>query len=396
MNTQADFQTLLSEAILNRDKFIRATFSGQQKGLPLRWQRVTLRPVLIKDKRHLQFSYYDATQHITHNYMDDAAAAELMQVLNLPFRNFHVVTQDEQLQVNISKKGKALIMRHKNDAAETPDLAHDRTKHHILPEGTPIPFLVAAGIMTDDGRIKANQRDKFRQINEFLRLLSETGVLTEFEPTPIHAVDFGCGSAALTFALYHYLNHSLQLPAHVTGVDIKQHLIERHQQTAQKLGWDNAYFEHTTIQEYQPDTPPNIVVALHACDTATDDAIAQGIRWNSKIIVCAPCCHHDLQAQLEAQTTPAPFTPVLRYGLFHERIGDVLTDSFRTLILRMRGYRVDVVQFVPAEHTPKNLMIRAVKVAEQGSEETQREYAELQQYWQVTPYLQRILELSAP
>jgi hypothetical protein len=394
VNTEIDFQTLLSEAILNPETFIRATFSGQQKGQSLRWERVTLRPVLIKNQRHLQFSYYDATQHITQNYLETAAAAELTQLLNLPFRNFAVVTQREQLQINISKKGKPIITRHKTDTAETLDLAHDRSKNRMLAEGTPLPFLVAAEIMTEDGRIKAGQRDKFRQINEFLRLLAETGVLNQFEKTPIQAVDFGCGSAALTFALYHYLNEELKLSAHITGVDIKQHLIERHQHTAQKLGWQHLTFEHTTIQDYQPQTPPDIVLALHACDTATDDAIAQGIRWHSKIIVCAPCCHHDLQAQLEAQPTPAPFMPVLRYGLFHERIGDVLTDSFRTLILRRMGYRVDVVQFVPAEHTPKNLMIRAVKVADRGSEDSDREYAELQQYWQVTPYLQRVLGFS--
>lgn len=391
MNTEPDFQQLLLEMILQPDSFIRAAFSGQQKGQALRWERVTLRPVLIKQRRHLQFSYYDATQHITHNYADAAATTELMELLRLPFRNFFVVTQTEQIQINISKKGKPLITRHKTAAAQAPDLAHDRPKKHVLSDNTPLPFLIAAGIMTEDGRIKAGQRAKFRQINEFLRLLSETGALNTSENAPLHAVDFGCGSAALTFALYHYLHEVLRLPAQVVGVDIKAHLIQRHRETARQLGWQALTFEHTTIQDYQPQTPPDLVVALHACDTATDDAIAQGIRWHSKIIICAPCCHHDLQAQLEAQPTPAPFMPVLRYGLFHERIGDVLTDSFRTLILRRSGYRVDVVQFVPAEHTPKNLMIRAVKTAEHGSAAAEREYAELQQYWQVTPYLQRIL-----
>ncbi len=394
MNTDSDFQQLLLENILNTDIFIRATFSGQQKGQSLRWERVTLRPVLIKQKRHLQFSYFDATQHITHNHADDAVVTELTQLLHLPFRNFSVVTKHEQVQINISKKGKPVITRHKIETAETPDLAHDRTKNHALAEGTPQPFLVEIGIMTDDGRIKAGQRDKFRQINEFLRLLAETGSLSQFEKQPLRAVDFGCGSAALTFALYHYLQQGRQRPAQVTGVDVKTHLIERHREIAQKLGWQSLTFEPTTIQEYQPETPPDIVIALHACDTATDDAIAQGIRWNSKIIICAPCCHHDLQAQLAAQPTPTPFMPVLRYGLFHERIGDVLTDSFRTLILRRMGYRVDVVQFVPAEHTPKNLMIRAVKVSEQSNSDAEREYAELQQYWQVTPYLQRLLNFS--
>jgi len=204
-------------------------------------------------------------------------------------------------------------------------------------------------------------------------------------------VDFGCGSAHLTFATYHYLHEILGKQVEITGVDLKEKLINRSNRIAYDLGWHTLRFEHGTIADYQADPPPDIVVALHACDTATDDALAQGARWRSPVILAAPCCHHDLQAQLDAQPTPEVFSPVLRYGLLHERMGDILTDSFRALILRMLGYSVDVMEFVAPDHTPKNLLIRAVRTGEVGSPTVIEEYQRLKDYWQVTPYLHNLL-----
>lgn len=390
--THTDYLSLIRETILNPETFVRATFSGRQKGQSLRWQRITIRPVLLKNKRHLQFSYYDEAQHIAQNHAGEQAAAELENTLKLPFRNFHIQTTQQYIQINLTKKGTPIISIQNVDEPQPIDLAHDREKQHILMEGQVIPYLLATGIITADGRVKAAMRNKFAQINQFLQRLQETGELKQLAAPPIEIVDFGCGSAVLTFATYHYITEILNIPVHVVGVDIKKHLIEKHRETAKALGWAGIEFHHSTIADYQAEKPVDIVIALHACDTATDDAIAQGIRWGSKLIVCAPCCHHDLQAQLSRQTIPAPFEPVLRYGLFHERIGDVLTDTFRTLILRMAGYKTDVVQFVAPEHTPKNIMIRAVKTADHGSSDTTREYESLCQYWQVTPYLQQILD----
>ncbi len=387
-----DYQKLISESILDNETFVSATFSGHQRGHIPRWKKVVIRPVLIKQARHLQFSYFDDQKDISKNYLGDDRDHHLDELLAEPFRNFTILTSHERIQINLTKKGKPIVSRTANDVSVETALTHNRQKKKILIEGKAIPYLQVVGIMTEDGRVKAHMQHKFKQINEFLRLLAETEKLDTFDHLPIQVVDFGCGNAYLTCATYHYLTELLGLQTQMIGVDTKADLLEKHAQNVQELGWTGLTFEESLIRDYQPATPPDIVIALHACDTATDDAIAHGIRANSKIIVCAPCCQHDLQVQLEKTTTPAPFAPIMSCGLFHERIGDVLTDSFRTLILKIMGYHVDIIQFVPAEHTPKNLMIRAVKVAKIGSSKHIREYLEVKNYWKVHPYLHRILE----
>lgn len=393
--TDTDFRAVVAEAILDADAFVRAAFSGRQRGAVLEWERVTVRPVLIRGRQHLQFSYYDATRHIMRNYTGADAAAQVQAALALPFRNFHILTAEQEIQVNLSKKGRPVISV-RPVAAPAADLAHDRAKQRVLTEGVPVPYLQALGVMTADGRVKAAMRPKFAQINEFLRLLAETGVLARVERRPVEMVDFGCGSAALTFALYHYMNEVLAVPARMTGVDLKGDLIARHQQTAAALGWPDLHFVEMAIADYAPPVAPDVVIALHACDTATDDAIAQGIRAGSRLIVCAPCCHHHLQAQMALRPAPAPFAPVLRYGLFHERLGDVLTDTLRALLLRAAGYKVDVVEFVAPEHTPRNVMLRAVRTSAPGDDAAAREYVDLTEFWQVRPYLERALGDDLP
>jgi len=246
------------------------------------------------------------------------------------------------------------------------------------------------GVMRADGRIKANRRSKFQQINEFLKILAEIEEIKQL-PEPIRMVDFGCGNAYLTFAATHYLQNILGKQVAIVGIDGQEKLIARNRQLAQSLGWDGLTFEQGQIIDYQTDHPPDIVVALHACDTATDDTLAQGIRWQSQVIIAAPCCHHHLQVQMKERPSPPEFTAVLRYGLLHERLGDILTDAFRAAILRMMGYQVTVMQFVTADHTPKNLLLRAVRKGEVGGETAVAEYTQLQQYWQVKPYLAQLL-----
>ena len=229
------------------------------------------------------------------------------------------------------------------------------------------------------------------QINEFLRLVEDTSFFDDFKEKPVHIVDFGCGNAYLTFATYYYLHDILSLDAHVVGVDIKADLIERHQEKAKSLGWSQLTFEVGQISDFQPETKPDVVLALHACDTATDDALANGIRWNSKLILCAPCCQHELQVQLSHVPAPTPLLPVFHHGILFERMGDILTDTFRAAILRIMGYHTDVTQFVPIEHTAKNLMIRSVKTSPVGNARWIDEYRNLKAFWQVTPYLERLL-----
>lgn len=389
-----EYTPLLKSAVLDDERFVQATFSGTQRGYDSRWQRLTIRPVMLKEGRHLQFSWYDAKQNFVYNYAGDALSDALDEALALPFASFSVQTTDGDLNVQITKKGKAILHRHKPTTPLDVDLTHDRRKRRLLREGQPEPFLEAVGIMSADGKIRAGMHSKFTQINEFLRLLDETGVFDSLDEQagPLRVVDCGCGSAYLTFAAYYYATQVKGLTVQMVGIDTNTKLIDANNRRAADLGWgDGLTFVTTPIERYQSETPPDVVIALHACDTATDDALALGIRSQSRLIVAAPCCHHHLQAQLEQGDTPQPFGEVLRYGLFHQRMGDLLTDSLRALILRRAGYRVDVIDFVGTEHTPKNLMLRAVRTGAASDARLEQEYDALKSYWGVRPYLEALL-----
>ena len=383
-----DYKQLVRERILANDTFIRAVFSGEQKGASVPWVKVVVRPVELKGQVHWQFSYFDEKKDITRNYLEEAAA-KADELLALPFRNIFVESSDGNVQVNFTKKGKALVSKSKPSVVST-DLSHDRQKNKLLTDENAAPFLKAVGIMTQDGRIRADMQRKYKQINEFLRLVDEIASFPTESGQPFHVVDFGCGNAYLTFAIYFYLREILKLEAQVTGVDVNADLIERHKQKVTSLGWEHLSFQTGYIADYQTETPPDMVIALHACDTATDDALAKGIGWGSRVIVCAPCCQHELQAQMAKVELPDSLASVFQDGIFFERMGDILTDTFRATILRIMGYRTDVTQFVPIEHTAKNLMIRAVKTP-QPVERWVEQYRKLKSFWGVTPYLERLL-----
>ncbi|MDQ6660606.1 MAG: SAM-dependent methyltransferase [Chloroflexota bacterium] len=387
-----DYKQLIRESILNEEDFIKATFSGQHRDRTVPWIKVIVRPVLVRGKKHAQFSYFDAKKDITKNYHGDETAAMLEQLLALEFKNVHVQTTRNNVDVTITKKGKALISTTKsgNQRQET-HLSHDRQKNVLLTPADAAPFLKAVGIMTEDGRIRADMQSKFRQINEFLKLVHQTGELEKFTNVPLHVVYSGCGNAYITFDFFYYLNQVLHIPTHLTGIDVNGELLTRHAEKSLSLGWSDLTFETTSIIDFKPTMQPDIVLALHACDTATDEALAQGIKWQSKLIISAPCCQHHLQKQLDHSPAPNPFGSVERYSILKERLGDILTDTFRALILRIMGYQTDVVQFVSSEHTAKNLMIRAVKSLKVGDAKFVQEYKDLKDFWNVTPYLEQLL-----
>ena len=245
--------------------------------------------------------------------------------------------------------------------------------------------------MTRSGLVRARMRRKFRQINEFVRLVLEAGDWSR-APRPLQIVDCGCGSAYLTFAVYHYLNHIVRVPAQVTGIDVNRGLVDKQRAQAQSLGWEGLAFRVSTIIDYRPPSPPDLVLALHACDTATDEALAQAVRWHSKVICSVPCCHHHLQAQLGSHASPTVFRPVLRHGILRERLGDVLTDGFRAQILKTLGYDAEVIEFVSAEHTAKNLMIRAVRTGRPGVIADVQAVEAMGTFWGVEPYLAHLLK----
>jgi len=387
-----DYKQLIRDSILNNADFIKATFSGQHEDQTIPWLKVILRPVLLRDQKYIQFSYFDAKKDITKNYRSDESAEKLAQILAIGFKHVHIQAAHTTIDITITAKGKVLVHRAQSpDQSIDANLSHDRQKHGVLTAADAAPFLKAVGIMTQDGKIRADMQSKFRQINEFLKLVEQTGELGKFNQSPLSVVDCGCGNAYLTFAFYYYLNYTLNISTHLTGIDVNGELLTRHAEKRSSLDWSGLTFQTTDIIDFQPVTPPDIVLALHACDTATDEALAQGIRWQSKLIISAPCCQHHLQKQLDHQPAPRPFGPVERHSILKERLGDILTDAFRALILRIMGYQTEVVQFISSEHTAKNLLIRAVRSMNVGDPKFVREYTDLKNFWQVTPYLEQLL-----
>jgi SAM-dependent methyltransferase len=383
------YKEQIKHIALDEEKFMRLTMKGRPRDSAVPWRQVIVRPVLIKNDRHLQFSYFTEKQDITRNYRGSQASEKLDEILALPFNAISVQSTEQNLHVQITKKGKAIVHREKAPVSNPePNLAHDLSKKLPLPADRPDPFLQAVGIMDEQGRIRPSMHGKFSQVNEFLKLLEHTNELDKFEKSPVNILDCGCGSAYLSFAAYHYLNDVRGIPARLMGIDVNETLIKKDNAESEQLGYADACFQRSSIIDYEPEVPPDIVLALHACDTATDEAIAQGIRRQSRLVLCAPCCHHQLQEQLQ---TVELFEPVFRHGILKQRMGDILTDAFRALILRIMGYKTDVVEFVSPEHTDKNLMIRAVKRGQQDTAQFIQEYLDLKHYWGVTPYLETLL-----
>jgi len=384
-----EYKEQVKRLVLDEQIFVRFTMKGRPQDAGMLWHQVIVRPVLIKNERYLQFSYLSQKQDITKNYRGEQASHMLDEILALPFNSLVVQSTMEDLRVQISPRGKVILRRDKASKGDREiPLAHDVSKKLLLPADRPDSFLQATGIMDDQGRVRPSMQGKFSQINEFLKLLEHTGELEHFEKTPVHILDCGCGSAYLAFAAYHYLNNVRGITAHLTGIDTNATLIQKDNKQSEELGFSHACFQKSAIIDFVPQESPNIVLALHACDTATDEAIYQGIVSESRLIMCAPCCHHHLHAQLRPVK---PFTPVFQDGILKQRLSDILTDTFRALILRIMGYKTDIVEFVSPEHTDKNLMIRAVRRAQRDKARYLQEYLDLKTYWGVTPYLETLL-----
>jgi SAM-dependent methyltransferase len=385
--------------LLDPDALVRAVASGRRKGSRPQWRRVELRYVDLKAGRHLQLTAYDATQAHTSNHpVGDAAERAVDDLLGEPFGNWHVDTTTETHQVRITKRLEALVHTAPRAEAVEVDRGHDREKQRLLPEDDPV--LVALGISDRQGRIKPSRQAKYRQVEEFLRILDvalrdavEQGHLREPTPEePLRVVDLGCGNAYLTFAAQRFLAGVRGLPVHLTGVDVKQQSRDHNSRVAEELGID-ADFAVGSISGAVLDAPPEVVLALHACDTATDEALARAVEWQAPLVLAAPCCHHDVAAQLRRSSAPAPYEMLTRHGILRERFADTLTDALRATLMRLQGYRVDVMQFVESRHTPRNTLLRATRTgAPAPGGGVRAEYDELVAAWQVRPRLAELLE----
>lgn len=370
--------------ILHSPEFVRANFGGPRRSaIDSPWLRVNVRS--FKDK--LQFEYFDRKQCFARNHPPADVHTAIDELLALQFSSIHLVTATEETDVRISKKGKVFIGRRATESNATP---HNRLKDLPLPEGESNRLLEAMGILGSDGRVRPAMRAKFTQINEFLKhllhVIDDSGLQTLGRP--IEILDAGCGSSHLTLAVHHFLNEKLRLPAHLLGVDVNIDVIRKSVERADRLGAEAIRFVCSKIEAVT--LKPDMVIALHACDTATDAALAAAVKAEAKLILSVPCCHHHMNEQLKSSHVEV-LRPILRHGILHERQADLVTDAFRALILRIHGYRSEVVEFTSPEHTARNLMIRAVKSSTKGDPQYRQELAEMKHFFGVTPYLEGLL-----
>jgi len=374
-----------ADLIVDQDNFVRAVLSGRRRNMQTNYERIDIRPVQLKDGLKLQLILSEEKQNTTKNI--DVDREKILELLNRGYANVLVEFSTGSYSIRITKKGEALIHESKGTFERT--VAHDRAKERLL-ESTD-SFLIEVGISDHKGSIKPSMQDKYRQVEEFLRILEPA--LPE-KKEKVSVVDLGCGHAYLTFAAHQYLNKK-GIQAHVIGIDVREASRDRNNAIAKKLGiTDSIEFRAEEISD-TPITSADIAIALHACDTATDDAIAWGVQHNVGLLLIAPCCHHDLQVQM--QEIPEPWPMLTRHGIMRERLGDLLTDSFRTQILKLLGYRVDAIEFVGGEHTPRNLMIRATKTGAKPEPNEIARYKEMLAQWKVEPALAQRLgkELGA-
>ena len=381
--------------VLDPETLVRALASGRRRGQDRpAWKRVELRYVDLKAGRRLQVTRYDETQAHTSNHADPGEVLD--ELLAEPFGNWHVDTVTETIQVRVTKSGEAAVGVQPR-SGPAPSREHDRAKTRLLAEDDPV--LRELGISDAHGRVKPTRQAKYRQIEEFVRELAAAlddaqagGRLKPTAEAPLQVVDLGCGNAYLTFAAHGWLTRVRGIPTRIVGVDVKEQSRRHNTEVARRLGVeDEVVFVVGGIDDVELDTVPDVVLALHACDTATDDALARAVGWGATLVLAAPCCHHDVSRQLRDAEGPAPHPVLLRDGILRERFADTLTDALRAGLLRTRGYRVDVVEFVGSEHTPRNTLIRAVASGADG-ERARAEVDDLSTAWHVRPRLAELLE----
>ena len=368
----------------------RVILSGRRRNMQTSTERMDIRPVIIRENLHFQVSTSDGRAVTTKNFLP--SELPIHEYIRSGYANLLIEGVEESFSLRITKKDEPLISITAGTGAV--DLAHDKKKERLLDAAD--PFLREVGISDASGQIKPSKRDKYRQVEEFLRLLAptlnnaiEAGQINKPSSlTPLTIVDLGCGHAYLTFAAHQYLR-GIGMNVRVIGIDVRTASRDRNNEIAKKLGiTDSIEFRAEEIADTTL-VQADVAIALHACDTATDDAIAWAVKADAKLMMVAPCCHHDIQSQLTE--SPEPWSLITRHGIMRERLGDLLTDSLRMQILKLRGYRVEAIEFIGGEHTPRNLMIRAVKTGTpvEGIEATR--YEEMIAAWKVKPALARLL-----
>lgn len=363
--------------------FVKAIFAGRQRGEKMHAERVTIRPVTVRGEMMRQISQFDGRKDISQNIPLNALAQAMAAVFSARFTNSRIETGTRAIDARLTKSGDVLVGETTSTSA-APAAAHNRVKHLPLQEGKADVVLEAMGIVDRQGRVRPTMRDKFVQVNEFIKLLEHVldDAKLAVDDRPLRLLDCGSGAAYLTIAVHHWLNDIKGRRTEVVGVDVNDEVVRASMAKGARLPTAPTFLSGKigALEGVAAD----IVVALHACDTATDDAIMQGVRSGARVILVAPCCHKELYGQLRSEALAG----MLRHGIIRQRLAEQVTDTLRAAALKACGYRAEIVEFVSLEHTGRNLMIRAVKVRDSGD---RAEFDAIKTFWGVEPTIGRLL-----
>ncbi len=407
-----ELERLFSE-IFSGDSLIKIIFSGKRKK-SLEYSKVMMRPISAGGKVKYQ-AEYTFPKKVTHKNLEASQAPGFaLQLAWGDFKQVNIIMAEEEIQVLAAKPDRPRITRSARKVSEksvgaaassaissqgavpaAPAFSHNRTKNYIIPAGIPCDFLIRLGVMAEDGTVFQRSYSKFRQINRYLEIVEDV-----FPYLPagraLKIIDFGCGKAYLTFALYHYLKVIKNRDVQIIGLDLKEDVIEFCSKVAKDLGYDELEFLMGDIADYTDDHA-DMVVTLHACDTATDYALINAVAWNTKVILSVPCCQHELFKQIKNDL----HRPMLKHGILKDRLTEYLTDGLRGLALEAAGYDVSMIEFTSLEHTARNIMIKAVKTnatgayAKQKSQAARQQFEALCGFYHVSPTISRLVPATS-
>ena len=388
--TMSDLQIYLSK-LLN-EKLYQIIISNPVKRDAV--NKIKIRPILMKEVLMFQETKFCGTQVFHQNFCSEEMQTRIVTYMEQDFKQLEAEHMEGNLHVLISKKGKVTLKYQKKQGtseAVRPVMTHNREKKYILKEGIPVPFLIDLGVQTPEGKIVRSRYDKFKQINRYLEFVEDI-LPTLTKKDTIHIVDFGCGKSYLTFALYYYLHELQKQDVSITGLDLKEDVIQKCNALAENYGYEKLHFYHGDIADFQGSNDIDMVVTLHACDTATDYALKKAIDWNAKVIFSVPCCQHEVNKQIENEL----LSPILKYGILKERLSAILTDGIRANLLEEAGYETQILEFIDMEHTPKNLLIRGVKHSDlrTGQQAAGNKLEKLTQEMHIDTTLQKLMKDS--
>lgn len=373
-------------ALVDHGEWIFAVFSNVMKKSEKTYTKVDVKPILIKEAKHYQLSMYYDTKVMHQNMLPEEFKAYLVKELGVYFKQAQVYATSGDYQVLYSKSGEGKVIQ-KPASRFLVDMNHNRQKQYLIPEGEPCDFMQMLGVMDEHGKVYKKMYDKFRQLNKYLEFVDDSIEELGEEMT---IIDFGCGKAYLTFALYYYLVKIKNRRATIIGLDLKEDVITFCNQTAQKLGYEGLKFQLGDIKHFEYSGQVDMVVSLHACDTATDEAIGKSVGWGAKVIYAVPCCQHELFQQLNNEA----MAPLLKHGIVKDKLTTIVTDTLRTYALEAVGYTVQMVEFIDLAHTPKNILIRAIRTDKTEAQrvEDYEKYAAFKDVWHVKPSIDRTLQ----